>query len=58
MSFGTALQRAMASIAPCSGPDPDPSEMRIIAVACDSAAGKIAQSIRALWGNTDGVILP
>jgi hypothetical protein len=58
MSFGTALQRAMASIAPCSGPDPDPSETRITAVACDSAAGKIAQSIRALWGNTDGVILP
>jgi Flp pilus assembly protein TadG len=48
----------MANVAPCSGPNTDPPEMRISAVVCNSAAGKIARSIRALWGDTDGVILP
>jgi Flp pilus assembly protein TadG len=48
----------MTTIAPYGDPYPCPSEMRISAVACNSAAGKIAQSIRALWGDTAGVILP
>src|SRR5256886_5386986 len=48
----------MITIASYSSLHADPSEMRISAVACNSAAGKIAQSIRALWGDTDGVILP
>jgi hypothetical protein len=48
----------MADVTRCSGPDTGPSEMRISGVACNSIAGKITQSIRALWGDTDGVILP
>ena len=56
MSFGTALQRAMTTIAPCGGPP------------CWSAGSVLSlrirwlqrsqQSIKAFWGDTDGVILP
>src|SRR5262249_23316974 len=45
----------MTTIAPCGGPHTDP---RISATAWNTVAAKIAQSIKAFWGNTDGVILP
>src|SRR5215831_17310088 len=57
LAFGTALQRAMTTIARC-GPHIGPSEMRISATAANTVAAKIAQSIKAFWGDTDGVILP
>ena len=57
-SFGTALQRAMITTARRGGPHSGPSEMRISAIAWNTVAGKIAPSIKAFWGDTDGVILP
>src|SRR5438105_1058390 len=45
----------MTTIAPCGGPHTGP---RISATAANMVAAKIAQSIKALWGDTDGVILP
>ena len=53
--FGAALQRAMTTIAPSGGLDAGP---RIRATAANTVAAKIAQSIKAFWGDTDGVILP
>lgn len=44
--------------AQCGDPHPGPSELRISAIACNTVAGKIAESIKALWGDTEGVILP
>src|SRR5438874_930675 len=45
----------MTTIAPCGGPHTGP---RISATAANMVAAKIAQSIKALWGDADGVILP
>ena len=45
----------MTTIAPCGGLSCGP---RIRATAANTAAAKIAQSIKAFWGDTDGVILP
>src|SRR5438128_12641182 len=45
----------MTTIAPCGGPHTGP---RISATAANMVAARIAQSIKALWGDTDGVILP
>jgi hypothetical protein len=55
LSLGTARQCAMTTIAPCGGLPTDP---RISAAAASTVAAKIAQSIKAFWGDTDGVILP
>ena len=57
LSLGTALQRAMTTIAPSAAPILV-RPMRISAIAANTAAAKIAQSIKAFWGDTDGVILP
>src|SRR5262245_50153914 len=48
----------MTNIAQCGDPHPGSSELRISAIACNTAAGKIAESIKAFWGDTQGVILP
>src|SRR5262249_61905402 len=45
----------MTTIAPSGGLHTDP---RISATAANMAAAKMAQSIKAFWGDTDGVILP
>ena len=45
----------MTTIAPCGGLHAGP---RISAIAANTVAAKIAQSIKAFWGDTDGVILP
>jgi hypothetical protein len=45
----------MTTMAPCGGPHTGP---RISATAANTVAEKIAQSIKALWGDADGVILP
>jgi Putative Flp pilus-assembly TadE/G-like len=45
----------MTTIAPCGGPHTDP---RISATPASTVAAKIARSIKAFWGDTDGVILP
>src|SRR5499433_3615868 len=47
----------MPTIARC-GPHTGPSEMRISATAWNTVAAKITRSIKAFWGDTDGVILP
>jgi len=53
-AFGSAPQCAMTT-APSGGPHTDP---RISATAAGTVAAKIAQSIKAFCGDTDGVILP
>jgi hypothetical protein len=45
----------MTTIAPCAGRHTDP---RISATAANTVVAKIAQSIKAFWGDTNGVILP
>src|SRR5262245_39146439 len=45
----------MTTMAPCGGRHTD---RRISATAVSTVAAKIAQSIKAFWGDTDGVILP
>src|SRR5262245_31773486 len=45
----------MTTITPCGGRHTDP---RISATAANAVAAKIAQSIKAFWRDTDGVILP
>ena len=45
----------MIAIAPSGGPQCD---SRISATAAGTVAAKVAQSIKAFWGDTDGVILP
>ena len=42
----------------CGGPITHRSEVRMSAIACPLVGGRVAQSIRALWRDTDGVILP
>src|SRR5438445_5636988 len=48
----------MITIASYSSLQADPSKMRISAIAWNMVAAKIEQSIKAFWGDTDGVILP
>jgi len=48
----------MITIASYSSLHADPSKMRISAIAWNMVAAKIEQSIKAFWGDTDGVILP
>src|SRR5438309_1273542 len=43
----------MTTIAPCGGPHTGP---RISATAANMVAAKIAQSIKALWGDTDPIL--
>ena len=45
----------MITIVRCGNPNTRP---RMKAIASNTVPGKIAQSIKALWGDTDGVILP